>query len=132
MARKKLLIHIIVLMFFIFLTDKAAGKFYWYNSIWYFDMIMHFLGGVWVGLFFIYTLSVDEASLKSLWRVVLLTLLIGVSWEVYEFVVNNMIGRVPFDILDTLSDIFWDVAGGLVSLFYFSKIIMMVRGNKIQ
>ena len=119
-------------MFFIFLTDKAAGKFYWYNSIWYFDMIMHFLGGVWVGLFFIYTLSVDEASLKSLWQVVLLTLLIGVSWEIYEFVVNNMIGRVPFDILDTLSDIFWDVAGGFVSLFYFSKIIMMVRGNKIQ
>src|SRR5512133_421417 len=122
MDRKKLLINIIVLMFFIFLTNKATGKFYWYNSIWYFDMIMHFLSGVWVGLFFIYAFNPIKLDFKFFRKVVLSVFLIGLSWEIFEFIVNNVIGRVPFDTKDTLSDISWDVVGSFVALFYFLKI----------
>jgi hypothetical protein len=35
-----------------FVADLAATKFFWYYSISWFDMLMHFSGGLWVGLFF--------------------------------------------------------------------------------
>lgn len=117
-------------MFFIFFADKLADKFYWYNSIWYFDIIMHFLGGVWVGLFFIYIFSRESLDFLFL-KVILSVLLIGISWEVSEFYVNNMIGQVPFDIVDTLFDICFDIFGGLLSVIYFQK-IMRASENRVQ
>src|SRR3989344_6115892 len=54
MDRKKFFKRIVYLIFFIFIVHFFANKFYWYSSIWYFDIIMHFLGGLWVGLFFIW------------------------------------------------------------------------------
>ena len=132
MVRKKLLAHIIALMLFLFLMDKGANKFYWYNLIWYFDMIMHFLSGIWVGLFFLYVFNTDHFDLRSFLKIVCMVLLIGVAWEIFEFIVNNVIGRVPFDPIDTLSDIFWDILGGSVAVFYLFKIIMPTSENKIQ
>ncbi|MFA5999700.1 MAG: hypothetical protein WC783_01835 [Candidatus Paceibacterota bacterium] len=132
MAHKRLLIHIIILMFLIVLLDKGANKFYWQNSVWYFDIIMHFLGGVWVGFFFIYVYSPLQRVTRPVLKVLLSVFLIGISWEIFEFVVNNVIGRIPFDAGDTLSDIFWDLTGGLIATFYFFKFIMPSSENKIQ
>jgi hypothetical protein len=119
-------------MLLMFLIDKGANKFYWYNSIWYFDMIMHFLGGVWVGFFFIYIYSPSHLNNKSVFKIASSVLLIGLSWEVFEFVVNNVIGRVPFNSFDSISDIFWDMVGGLSAIFLFFKLIMPSGENKIQ
>ena len=131
MIYKKMLLPIILLMFFIFFADKLADKFYWYNSIWYFDIIMHFLGGVWVGLFFIYVFS--RRSLDNLiFKVVLSVLLIGIFWEIFEFYVNNVVGRTPFNVVDTLFDIIFDFFGGLLSVLYFLKKIMKASENRVQ
>jgi hypothetical protein len=119
-------------MFLIVLLDKGANKFYWQNSVWYFDIIMHFLGGVWVGFFFIYVYSPLQRVTRPVLKVLLSVFLIGISWEIFEFVVNNVIGRIPFDAGDTLSDIFWDLTGGLIATFYFFKFIMPSSENKIQ
>lgn len=118
-------------MFFLFLVDKGAHFFYWYNSIWYFDMLMHFGGGFWVGLFFIYIFSSNQSFSKIIFRVFLSVLIVGALWEVFEFFMNNVIGRVPFDIFDTTLDIFFDLIGGLFSLLYFFKRIMPMSVNKI-
>lgn len=131
MIHKKILLSIILLMFFIFFADKLANKFYWYNSIWYFDIIMHFLGGMWIGLFFIYVFS--RRSLDNLiFKVVLSVLLIGIFWEIFEFFVNNVIGQTPFNIVDTLFDIIFDLFGGLLSVLYFLKRIMKASENRVQ
>jgi len=146
MDRKKLLKLIIYLMFFIFIANLLAQKFYWYSSIWYFDMIMHFLGGVWQGLFFIwffsindlplFRLSLDAIDFKLIYKTILFVLLIGVLWEFFEFFTNNYVGHDPFNTLDTISDIFFDLAGGAFAVFYFlfylSKKIMPVVANKVQ
>jgi|SRR3989338_3468528 len=135
MDRQKLLKHLVLLMFFIFLVDFLAKYFYWYSLIWYFDMIMHFLGGLWVGMFFIYVLSMKKPltyGSSSFFRIILCTLIIGILWEIFEFFTYNYIGQNSFDISDTLADIFFDLAGGVLAIMYFGRSIMFERGNKIE
>ena len=120
MDRNKLLKHLVVLMFFIFLANNIALQFYWYYSITYFDMLMHFLGGVWAGLFFIYVFYVRKEVLNSLFYIILFVLFIGILWEFFEFFMGT-IARDSFDTGDTLSDIFFDLLGGLCAILYLWK-----------
>ncbi len=119
--RKKLLKTLAYLIFIIFILHFLANKFYWYYSIWYFDMIMHFLGGFWLGLGVFYVFPPKENSINFIFKILLLVLLVGVGWEVYEVLVNDVIARNPFNFLDTLSDIFFDLSGGLCAILYLWK-----------
>lgn len=116
-------------MFLIFIANSLALKFYWYFSIWWSDMFMHFLGGLWEGLFFIWffsiinfsflKLSLEVVNFRLIYKTVLFVLLIGILWEFFEFFSNNYIGHDPFNALDTISDVFFDLAGGAFSILYF-------------
>jgi hypothetical protein len=121
MDRKKFLIKIVILMFLIFIADRVGTMFYWYYTIWWFDMLMHFLGGVWVGLFFLYVFYNKNKFLEQFLIILSCVLLIGVFYELFEVYVHNYIARDPFNILDTTSDIFFDLAGGVFALLYFLK-----------
>lgn len=129
-GRKKIFKTLAFLIVLIFLVNFVATKLYWYNSIWYFDMIMHFLGGFWLGLVTIwflagtresFRLSLEPKALsgKLIFKIIFSVLLIGLFWEIFEIVVNNIFAQIPFSILDTLSDIFFDLTGGACSIFYF-------------
>ena len=118
MDRKKLFKRLAYLIFFVLAANFFANKFYWYFSVWYLDMIMHFLGGFWVGLASIYLFPPQNLSFRSVLTILFLVLLVGVGWEVFEFLVNGVIAQNPFDILDTASDIFFDLLGGLCAILY--------------
>lgn len=117
MDRKRLFKILAYLIVLIFLVNYVAVKLYWYNSIWYFDMIMHFLGGLWVGLISLYFFSSKTPYLKIL----LFVLFIGLGWEIFELLFNNIIAQNPFNALDTISDIFFDLSGGLCAILYVWK-----------
>ena len=127
MNRKEILKRMAKLVFFIFILNFIAGKLSWYISIWYFDMPMHFLGGVFVGLLSIYLskyIKLDFFNLnfkKQLLYIFLFTLIVGVGWEIFEFIFNNVIGGQYFNTLDTISDICFDLAGGFFSFLYIVK-----------
>lgn len=131
MDSKKLLIRLLSLIFLIFLLNYLAMRFYWYSSIWYFDMPMHFLGGLWLGLALIWFLKIKDISLKSIFYLILGVLLIGVLWEVFEIIIDRTITGNLFNTLDTISDIFFDLAGGTFAIFYFIK-IMSIKKNIVQ
>ena len=142
MDRKKLIKHLVFLMFFIFIADIIAQKLHWYFSIWWFDMVMHFLGGFWVGLFFIwffsikdlpiFQLSLEKADFKLIMKTILFVLSFGILWEFFEIFTHNYIAHDPFNILDTTSDIFFDLAGGVSAILYYLKNIIHVGENKVQ
>ena len=121
MDRKKLIKRLIYLIFFILVVNFLANKFYWYSSVWYFDMIMHFLGGFWIGLASFYTFSLQSVSDKLIFKILLLVLFIGLGWEVFEILVNDVMAQNSFNFLDTLSDIFFDLSGGLCAMLYLWK-----------
>jgi len=125
MDSKKLSIRLLILVFIIFVLNYFAMEFYWYSSIWYSDIIMHFLGGLWLGLFSIYLFSIKDSSFKSILKIFFVVLLIGISWEIFEILIDKFITQNSFNFLDTMSDIFFDVLGGLLAVWYFIKQIMV-------
>ncbi len=94
-------------------------------------MVMHFLGGFWIGLLYFYLFSIKEKSLGSFIKALFFVLFVGIGWEVYEILVNSVIAQNPFDYLDTSSDVFFDLLGGAASTFYVFRKIMIANINKV-
>ncbi|MFA5841301.1 MAG: hypothetical protein WC847_03475 [Candidatus Paceibacterota bacterium] len=86
-------------------------------------MPMHFLGGLFIGLSVIWFLTKKvfelELSSKLIYKILFFVLLFGASWEVFEILFNNIIAQSSFNSLDTISDIFFDLAGGTFAISYF-------------
>ena len=123
MNRKRLLKHLVFLMFFIFLVNSMSWQFSWYYLIWYLDIIMHFLGGLWVALFFIYVFSrKDPANLDFplFLQIFIASSLVGVLWEFYEFFLTA-ISATSFNFQDTVFDVIFDMLGAIASFFFFFK-----------
>ncbi len=101
-------------------------RFHWYSIVWWFDMPMHALGGMWVALasLFIYrykhTTTEDIFRPKMIFVIALISVLvIGVLWEFFEFGMEA-VGTVDLaNPIDSLSDICFDLAGGVVGALYF-------------
>jgi hypothetical protein len=123
--RKKLFRTLARYIILLFIANSIAVKLYWYYSIWYFDMPMHFLGGFCVGLaaiwFWSYKNEAFHISPKLIYEVILVVLIIGVGWEIFEIIFNNIIAQGPFDILDTIHDVIFDLSGGTFAILYFIK-----------
>ncbi len=132
MDRKKLVKILACLIFFILIVNFFAHKFYWYFSVWYFDVIMHFLGGFWVALAFIYLFSLKNGSFNSIFKVLLFVFFVGVGWEIFEIFINDVATQNSFDFLDAISDLFFDLTGGALGVLYFLKRIMFVGKNEIE
>jgi len=130
MNRKKLFIRVASLILFIFFANFVANKFYWYSSVFYFDMIMHFMGGFWLSLAFIWLYNSSKLDDIHILKIMLSVLAIGVAWELFEIVVNHSLAKNPFDAMDTLSDLFFDLFGGVTAVGYVSKRIMGKLENK--
>ncbi|KKT01171.1 MAG: hypothetical protein UW07_C0023G0004 [Candidatus Nomurabacteria bacterium GW2011_GWF2_43_8] len=130
MDRKKLFKTLALVIILIFFADFAAHKLHWYSSIWYFDMLMHFLGGFWAGLVLIWLLP--ARSRFFVYKILFGILLVGILWEIFQILVNSAIAQNPFDALDSTSDIFFDLAGGALAVLYFSKKIMLSGSNEVE
>lgn len=135
MNSKRLLKHLVTLMFFIFLANTLALKLNLYSLVWYLDIIMHTLGGMWVGMFFLYVFNrrnPTSLNFKIVVQTLVTTLAIGLLWEIYEFYVYQYLSHITFDMQDTSSDIFFDLLGYSMACFYFSKFIMIDVRNRLQ
>lgn len=124
MNRQNLLKRLALLVFFIFVANFLANKFHWYYSIWYFDMIMHFIGGFWAGLLVLYFLGTEDFSPQALSKIFFLVLVIGIGWEVFELFVDKTITSKPFNLFDTSSDLLFDLSGAMMALFYYLKKVL--------
>src|SRR3989344_5016105 len=143
MDRRILFKPVVYLAIFISMANWLGEKFYWYYSdfTWWFDMLMHFGGGFWQGIFFLWFFSaarlpflrrpIGGMSRQTLGLAILFVLFIGVSWEAGEFLTTNYIGREPWSGLDTFSDILFDLAGGALALSYSVRRIMPPRLFKV-
>jgi len=121
MNRAQLFKGLAYLIFAISVLHFLAQKFHWYFSLWWFDMPMHFLGGLWLGLFFIYWFSFKEPSFRYIMGLLSFVFIIGMFWEFFELYFINYVGQNSFSLLDTISDLFFDLSGGLCAMLYLWK-----------
>ncbi len=106
----------------LFVLDTVARLFYFYWTIWWMDIVNHFIGGMVVTFFFALFPFVRKGSLKqTFFNFLFIIVTVGVLWEVFEFVFGltntTEIGYTK----DTIIDMIMDTLGMVVAYFYLTK-----------
>ena len=103
------------------------------EGLWWYDMVLHFLGGAWIATLFVYIFKIKSSLfndrgvfLFNLIVVVSFVALVGVAWEIWEFLVDTLIisgGVYGFQdpLADTIKDLIMDILGGIVMTSYLWK-----------
>lgn len=113
--------RLLILLVFIGVVNFLAIEYYWYWRLRWFDMPMHFLGGLWLAgviIWFRFFSSRFVDAPKTFGRLALWGVLgalgVGLVWEFYEgFVGLLTVGHINA-YRDTLGDLFFDMLGGFV------------------
>jgi hypothetical protein len=108
-----------------FLVLSLVGLLHWigssdfyYWTVWWYDVMMHFLGGVWVALAVLWVSHMPfvPASLKSrisFGSLALSVFVVGLAWEAYELVLGFSCLYDPGYASDTIQDLIMDTLGAL-------------------
>ena len=107
----------------------AVGSYYslyWVYS--WFDFVVHFVAGLWVGLLILWLASIlgqinslKEYKAKSFLIAVISAVLIGVIWEILENVTQVTSINASNYSLNTALDIAFDGLGGILAYLYFIR-----------
>jgi len=108
--RIRLLLSTLVLAAVIALLQKIALAEFLYWKWWWFDVLMHFLGGVLVGG--IGLIASDFLKTPRVLTLIIALLGIGIGWEVFEWMFGLYDGA--WDPVDTFTDLIMDTLGVLV------------------
>lgn len=124
---------LVVLIVTISVVNALAIKYFLFFRFPWLDMPMHFFGGFWLGLMALwgYFLSgkarvIDEkcrTKMGVFGLAALSALVFGILWEVYELGIDTYIKvSWKYDIVDTLSDICFDLLGSAsaAAVFYLA------------
>ena len=122
-SRKNILSLLASSMIFLCIVNFVAIKGLWYYLFWYFDMPMHFMGGFVVLFLLAYVFYDKIFALDNLSVLILIigVLIVGIGWEIFEYILLNLYAGQPFSILDSLSDLFFDTAGGALGILYINR-----------
>ena len=103
----------------------VALMFYFYWTLWWFDILQHFLAGFWIALFIFWVVFRLRLSFVSQFintPVAFLTLAlavvfaVGVGWEIFEYAIQLYF--VENYVSDTILDLTMDVTGALACYIY--------------
>ena len=115
-----------ILLILTFGINALAMHYGWYPRIHGFDKLMHTLGGaasaILLAAFFTKKLF-SKAPRSIFWNIVFAALLIGIGWEVFEYIVQFLIkGANLANPLDSLGDVFFDVIGAMFGAHFVLSI----------
>ena len=125
--------HIILLSIVVFSVlllglHMAAEHYYFYWTYWWFDIVMHGLGGFIIGSLALWILTyeyspVPQLAPARLMTAIVIVFLIGALWEVFEYVVGSNLYEI-FDsyALDTVMDLAMDLCGALIAFALSERI----------
>ena len=130
MLKQKLFLEQFILIIIIAVLHFLALQFYLYWTFWWLDILMHFLGGLWVGLtalwfFFFSGYMHKNVNLVRSTKIFLITIasviVVGVLWEVWELWADLVFINEAGYFLDTSLDMVMDTLGGIVAFIYAKK-----------
>ncbi len=105
----------------VFFLNLAGGYFSWYSSVWWYDILMHFTGGLMVGtvaLLFSFTPIFPwfgTPHKPKYWLIISIIISVIIFWEILEFSLSS-IGGDSFIFLDSVSDMCLGLSGSLFVL----------------
>ncbi len=126
MLRRKLLNRLAVSVTALSVIFYLAVHFSLPDLLWWFDMPMHFLGGVCV-FYFGAMVWLPARKYVPVWRYlyesIITAILLGVLWEALELYLYMHYGSPNFILLDSVSDIFFDLAGALCAAYMTADVV---------
>ena len=127
--KQPLFIEVLSLTIVVAIIHWIASIYYFYYLVPNLDILMHFLGGLLIGLIILSLLFVRRlfGFAHTHHGVVITTtlfgvLLIGLAWELFE-VFFDMTAITRIDLFDTLLDLVMDLIGGGVSLWWYYSMV---------
>lgn len=109
-----------LLAFMLGVLEIVALRFYLYWTVWWFDIIMHFLGGLWVSLItlWFYKAFADVRAHKEHGYLItlLIMILVGVAWEIFEVIAGLTMTSQAGYFFDTVLDLIMDICGALYAV----------------
>lgn len=126
MIKKRHILSLTALVFVVLCSINLLSlEFLWYKQIWWFDMPMHFFGGMAVFFLIAYVLHNWGANLHFkhgvFVKLIFLTILAGIAWEVYEYLAQIFISHDAWNMVDTLSDLCFDSLGAVAGAFLVKR-----------
>ncbi len=128
MQSRRLTWALVYLIFFIWGVNTIADQTHLYYLLWWFDIPMHIMGGLWVALMslVIYYHSPhfkrkDRSVAFVISFALASTMVIGLFWEVFEFSVEHFVKLNDNGLLDTLKDLVDDLIGAALATAIFIK-----------
>ena len=130
MLKQKLFIEQFIILIIIAILHHLALQFYLYWTLEWFDILMHFLGGMWVALIimwffffsgFVYKNVTSVRKIKIFLIAIASVLVVGVLWEVWEVWADLVFMDETGYFLDTSLDLVMDTLGGITAFIYAKK-----------
>lgn len=103
-----------------------AFNYFWYWRFDWFDIMMHFVGGVAVALFsnaLLLSARRPRSSRQVWWLAIIATLVVSSGWEIFEFWLNR------YDLVDTLSDLLSAMIGTVAGAAVFTHFRQPIYGQ---
>ena len=128
----------IVLLIAVGYLNILAFRFSWYWLVWWFDIFMHALGGLGLGLVLLGlgnlrpSLSLPEKRRDLVAGVVAVVMVMSFTWELFEFTTdkklgNHLVVRTPDKLqqgaADTATDLLADLAGVMLASVLFKSFL---------
>lgn len=118
MLNKKSFLYFLLLIVLFLFSELFLIPARLYFEFKWLDIIMHIVGGYLLGgLFYnIFIYKYKESNYKYLW-LLFFVFIIGVLWEVSEYIRDIIAQREWSGMIDTIKDIFDDIIGVLLYLY---------------
>jgi len=120
---KPLFKEIVILAVVVAFLHKMALSFHLYWSVWWFDILLHFLGGVTIGVIALFVFFTSGyIKYPSRHQIVVLSIvlgsvfIVGLVWELWELFAG--FSNVIEDCGDTITDLVVDLIGAVTAYFY--------------
>lgn len=92
----------------------------YFRTIWWWDILLHVLGGVWAGLLGAWVAGFFGFRV-TLVRCILFALSIGVGWEVFEYAADLEHSIFMSYSTDIIKDVFDDMLGGALAYYLVQR-----------
>ncbi len=113
----------------VFVLHDVATEYFFYWRFWWYDIMMHFLGGAVVGglaAWLVIRLMPHISTRRLLGIVLSAVIVVGVGWEVFEYIVG-IYANEQSTIGDTTLDIIMDTVGAFCAYAAISGLVAQVN-----
>jgi tRNA pseudouridine55 synthase len=128
----------LIILFFLILILHFLGMKGLYYDLFFYDKLLHFLGGIFISLLFYKIYIKIKKRIPKLIEIILIILTISLFWEIHEYLwdtylkVKYNLPQMQLGTFDTITDTIMNVSGCLLFyLFIRKKILKNKKYNKV-